>query len=58
MIVRSDGCYEYHMTHQDVMDSQNDATRAVLEVCLYITSLLHNLLSTMYFFQTEISKDK
>ncbi|XP_045165458.2 uncharacterized protein LOC123529267 isoform X2 [Mercenaria mercenaria] len=31
MIVRSDGCYEYHMDHQDVLDSQNDATRPTLE---------------------------
>merc|ERR1712179_529093 len=31
MIVKDDGCYEYAMNHQDVMDAQNDATRATLE---------------------------
>ncbi|XP_052762036.1 uncharacterized protein LOC128204678 [Mya arenaria] len=31
MIVMSDGCYEYHLNHQDMEDQKNDATKAILE---------------------------
>lgn len=32
MIVRADGCYEYHLNHEDEQDAMNDDTRAILEV--------------------------
>ncbi|XP_060579538.1 uncharacterized protein LOC132736428 [Ruditapes philippinarum] len=31
MIVRADGCYEYHMNHQDTVDAKDDTARPVLE---------------------------
>ncbi|KAL4227775.1 hypothetical protein ACF0H5_013211 [Mactra antiquata] len=31
MIVRADGCYEYHLDHQDMLDMADDAARPVLE---------------------------
>ena len=31
MIVMDDGCYEYHLNHQDEMDAENDMTRPTLE---------------------------
>lgn len=34
MIVRADGCYEYHLNHADVLALDNDATKAALEVRL------------------------
>lgn len=40
MIVRADGCYEYHMNHQDVMDAQNAATRPTLEVIIIIVIII------------------
>lgn len=32
MIVRDDGCYEYHLNHEDFLASQDDTQRPVLEV--------------------------
>jgi len=31
MIVMDEGCYEYHLNHQDEMDAENDMTRPTLE---------------------------
>ena len=31
MIVMDEGCYEYHLNHQDEMDAGNDMTRPTLE---------------------------
>ena len=48
MIVASDGCYEYHMNHQDVQD--HDGNLAALEVdhilyfvCLFIRTPFGNV---------------
>lgn len=34
MIVRADGCYEYHLNHDDFLASQDDTQRPALEVQL------------------------
>lgn len=32
MIVRADGCYEYHLNHGDMLALNSDSTKATLEV--------------------------
>jgi len=32
MIVLEDGCYEYHMNHQDVLDAEDTVGKEKLEV--------------------------
>jgi hypothetical protein len=39
MIVRTDGCYEYHMNHQDTVDAKDDTARPILEVYFGTTKL-------------------
>lgn len=54
MIVRADGCYEYHLNHADVLASQDDTLRPALEVTFYLiflntfayTSILERVVAT------------
>lgn len=54
MIVRpGEGCYEYHMNHQESADSKDDALRPALEV-RYSVYLM--LIFAMYDFRSKYKR--